>query len=127
MNFMKTAALFLGLFILSNTRLMAQTKDPDVTNARLLAKHFYNKGEYLNAYKFLLIYKYSHLDSLQKPACKNELQSVNNAIAYSEKNIKTELAASNIEAFLLKARGFKEQASIDSMREVIIKNAPRLE
>jgi len=126
MRVTKTVVLLLSFAVFTSNRLAAQTKDADVANARILGKYFYDKGDYLNAYKFLLIYKYSHLDSLNTTACKSELQSVNNAIAYSEKYIKNELSAGSIEAYMQKAKGFKYPPSADSLKEQVIKNAPKL-
>lgn len=124
MHYVKTVLTAASLFV--SHCLMAQTKDADITGARALAKHYYSKGDFLNAYKFLLIYKYSHWDSLNSATCKQELQAVNNAISYSEKNIKDELSVNHSEILTLKAKGFREQADIDSINALKIKNAPKL-
>jgi hypothetical protein len=71
-------------------------KDVDIrSSSYILGKQFYVNRDYLNAYKYLLAYKFSNYDKLSRSENSAQFTSLNNAIVYCESQIKKGLAGSH--------------------------------
>lgn len=107
--------IYIILFVIGlSTRLSAQSVEKnDIRNAYNLGKLFYSQGDFLQAFKFLLIYKYCNADTLALPKYRGNLVSVNKAIDYCEYELSKKLTKS----ITLSGRGYLGKVD-DSIRTI---------
>jgi hypothetical protein len=86
-----------------------------------IAKKFQREHNYVMTYRYLLIFKYSNLDLLQKPANKNTLMALEAKISEFEDFLSQAIALSTID--LTKIRGFSDH-QIDSARNTRMRVIP---
>jgi hypothetical protein len=117
--FIIAGVLLIGSGLAGYGQLVQETND--VNNAYALGSYFYKSRDYLNAYKFLLIYKYAHLDELSKPAKKNAVNELNAAILYCETQLKSGLMGGQ----LFNGRGY-DATEKDTIKQKAQKLPPGL-
>jgi hypothetical protein len=86
-----------------------------------MGKYYYDNKVYLNAYKFLLGYKYLNLDLLDKPANKSALTSLDHVINYCEAQLRKGISESST----FNRRGWAEP-NMDSINTIVREVPPEL-
>jgi hypothetical protein len=66
----------------------AFSQTDDIKTSYALGRYFYQNKDYLQAYKFLLIYRTSNLTTLNLTKNVSLLRSINNAVNYCESQLK---------------------------------------
>jgi hypothetical protein len=90
---MKKFILFISLVTLS-IKVFCQNEVDIRPSSYILGKKFYNDKDFLNAYKYLLAYKFAYYENAIKPENAKALASLNDAILYCEAQIKNGLSGS---------------------------------
>lgn len=86
-----------------------------------MGKYYYDNKDYLNAYKFLLGYKYLNLAQLDKPANKVALSSLDQVINYCEAQLRKGISESST----FNRRGWSEP-NMDSINAIVKQVPPDL-
>ena len=86
-----------------------------------MGKYYYDNKDYLNAYKFLLGYKYLNLGQLDKPANKSTLSALDHVINYCEAQLRKGISESST----FNRRGWAEP-NMDSINAIVREVPPDL-
>ena len=88
--------MLLLLLLLGFTAVSRSQSEIDIrTSSFVLGRQYYNNKDYLNAYKYLLVYKYTYYDKLTMPENSTAFKSLNQAIKFSEDQLKIGLSGSS--------------------------------
>lgn len=113
--------LIIILFSISCSYAYCQ-KDIDIrSSSYILGKQFYINKDYLNAYKYLLAYKFTNYDKLSKSENAQAFESLNNAIIYCESQIKKGLTGSGS----WEGRGWS-QSEVETAKQTTKESPPTL-
>lgn len=76
--------IFVSCFLMLSVFSYSQNRPKNVAAYYSMGKYYYDNKDYLNAYKHLLAYKFLNLENLEKPAGKNTMSTLNEAVNYCE-------------------------------------------
>lgn len=85
---------FIILLIFFSCKVFCQNEVDIRSSSYVLGKQFYINKDYLNAYKYLLAYKFTNYEQLSKPENNAAFTSINSVIIYCESQIKKGLTGS---------------------------------
>jgi hypothetical protein len=96
-----------------------QTEIDIRSSAYAIGKQDYRNGDYVDAYRYLLAYKYSHYDQLNSADNKEAFEGLNKAILYCEAQIKRGLSSFSS----YEGRGYS-QTEVEAAKRVTITKPP---